>query len=208
MLQILGCQNRPAKCSWESSNKWENGKVWIMTAIISKFWARYMHSANQNTESSITDQWGDWLMIMIVILSDGNWSVGCTIVFAESGLLFDFHIQLILPFTCHRNTKPHFADLSQLLLSLTSVMCGGSVLWYNRDNYRKMENCEWTDPRAGGGWHSRVIPWIINSMHQLSTLHGHYIPMISTATATTKTFNIQCSTHASFTLTENKCLTK
>ena len=34
----------------------------------------------------------------------------------------------------------------------------------------------------------RVIPWIINSMHQLSTsLHGHYIPIISTI----RTFNIQ-----------------
>ena len=42
-------------------------------------------------------------MIMIVILSDGNWSVGCTIVFAESGLLFDFLIQLILPAIGIRN---------------------------------------------------------------------------------------------------------
>ena len=74
-----------------------------MTAIISKFWARYINSANQNTESTIRDQWEDWLKIMIVILSDGNWSVGCTIVFAESGLLFDFLIQLILPAIGIRN---------------------------------------------------------------------------------------------------------
>ena len=73
---------------------------------------------------------------------------------------------------------------------MTSVMCGGSVLWYNRSNYRKMENCEWTDPCAGGGWHSRELPWIINSMHQLSTLHSHYIPIISTI----RTFN-SCILH-------------
>ena len=74
-----------------------------MTAIISKFWARWRPSANQNMESTIRGQWEVWLVIIIVILSDGNWSVGCTIVFAESGLLFDFLIQLILPAIGIRN---------------------------------------------------------------------------------------------------------
>ena len=50
---------------------------------------------------------------MIVILSDGNWSVGFTMVFAESGLLFDFLIQLILPAIGIRNlilqTALHFS---------------------------------------------------------------------------------------------------
>ena len=121
------------------------------------------------------------LMIMIVILSDGNWSVGCTIVFAESGLLFDFLIQLILPSIGNRNlgliTDLNLSSLNSHKLKDFSLhlhndhlckmlnppipdqwpqLCAAALCCDNGDNnYRKIENCcERTD---GEGWHSREL---------------------------------------------------